>query len=95
MCYANFSSQEEVDHPRPMTEMTAVPFSRGIKVGGVGEEVEGDKVEEEAGVEAIEAEETLGLNSVRLEVQKITHLTCKNCFVTCLKTKIIIISTIY
>ena len=68
MCYANFSSREEVYHPRPMTEMSAVPFSRGVEVGGVGEEVVADKVEEEAGLEAIEAEETLGLNSVRLEV---------------------------
>ena len=95
MCYANFSFQEEVDHPRPMTEMTTVPFSKGVKVGVVGEEVVGDKVEKEAGVEAIEAEATLGPNSVSLEVQKITPLTCKNCFVTCLKTKtkIIVIST--
>ena len=92
MCYAYFSFQEEVDHPRPMTEKSAVLFSRGVKVGGVGEEVVGDKVEEEAGVEA---EATLRLNSARQEVEKITPLTCKNCFVTCLKTKtkIIIIST--
>ena len=78
-----------------MTEKSAVLFSRGVKVGGVGEEVVGDKVEKEAGVEAIKAEATLGPNSVGLEVQKITPLTCKNCFVTCLKTKtkIIIIST--
>ena len=49
-----------------MTEKSAVLFSRGVKLGGVGEEVVGDKVEEEAGVEAIEAEATMGLNSVRL-----------------------------
>ena len=61
MCYANFSFLEEVDHPCPMTEKSAVPFSRGV-----GEEVVGDNVEEEAEVEAIEAEATLGLNSVRL-----------------------------
>ena len=46
-----------------MTEKSAVLFSRRVKVGRVGEEVEGDKVEEEAGVEAIEAEATLGPNS--------------------------------
>nr|XP_022290378.1 uncharacterized protein LOC111102016 [Crassostrea virginica] len=50
-----------------MTEMTAVPFNIGVKVGVVGEEVVGDKVEKEAGVEAIKAEATLGPNSVRLE----------------------------
>ena len=49
-----------------MTEKSAVLFSRGVEVGGVGEEVVGDKVEEEAGVETIEAEATLRLNSVRL-----------------------------
>ena len=82
MCYANFSSQEEVDHPRPMTEMTAVPFSRGIKVGGVGEEVVGDKVEEEAGGRGNRGRGNHGTEfsetrMVHLEVQNITPLTCK------------------
>ena len=49
-----------------MTEMMAVTFSRGVEEGGVGEEAVGDKLEEEVGVEAIETETTLGMNSVRL-----------------------------
>ena len=63
-----FNFLEEVDHTRPMTEVPEVSFSWGVEVGGVGEEVGlvGYKVEEEAEVEAIEADATLGLNSVRL-----------------------------
>ena len=51
-----------------MTEVSEVSFSWGVEVGGVGEEVGlvGYKVEEEAEVEAIEADATLGLISVRL-----------------------------
>ena len=81
-----------------MTEMSAVPFSRWGRSrrsrGRSRGQSKGrgwDRGNRGRGNPRTEFSET---RMVHLEVQNIiTPLTCKNCFVTCLKTKIFIILT--
>ena len=96
-----FSFLEEVDHPRPMTEVSEVSFSWGGRSRRSRRRSRPSRVQSRGRGRGrgnrgrcnprTEFSET---RMVHLEVQNIiTPLTCKKCFVTCLKTKTKIMST--